>query len=290
MQEKEYIIFGFGLSGIGCALTLLNAGKKIRIFELDYDYPMRGYFFIGPTRLNPVWMKGGHFDTLCINELRKYKIEREFIHDQNTLLNLGLWVDEEKYEVKDQFSDKHIILASSGKIAPIPDSVKYSEDSWKGISLDTWSDAFFVKGKKAVIVGYGDWMINQYLMARANDVNPLIISEKEQLSGQDFLIEKLNAFDDLNIIFNSKVTQILSEKDGEVYSIEYNHDGNLHQMDCSVVFWANELEKNYFPLTKSFVKELGDSGRLTVTGMLRGVPYFDHLALFEDGIQVANNI
>ena len=121
------------------------------------------------------------------------------------------------------------------------------EDSFKGkgVSYCATCDGAFFKGKVTAIVGGGNTALEDALFLSNNCKKVYLIHRREEFRGNQILVDSILKRENIEILYNSKITQINGEL--SVSSIVINTDGQEKTHDVSGVFVAIGLIPNNQP-------------------------------------------
>lgn len=110
----------------------------------------------------------------------------------------------------------------------------------RGVSYCATCDGNFFRGKDVVIVGGGDTAAADaiYLSRICNKI--AIFVRSDRLSATAIYHERLKELDNVDIVWNTIVTEIFPGEDGRVggVSITNRDTGDMQRFDCSAVFVA----------------------------------------------------
>lgn len=218
----DLIIIGMGISGISAAIYAKRNNLNVLVIEKDTpggllnkintinNYP--GYKEItGPD------LSFKLFEQFNENNI-PYKIEEVLkIEEEN----------EQKLVItkKGQYKCKYIIIAT-GRVPRklgIPNEDKFLG---KGISTCALCDGNLYKGKDIAIVGGGNSAIEEaiYLSKIVNQV--YLIHRKNQFSAEKELVEDLKKCKNINILYNTNITEII-EKEEKITAIRLDNKKQL---------------------------------------------------------------
>lgn len=221
MNLYDCVVIGAGVAGMTSALYLKRANLNILLIEKSApggqinktteieNYP--GFKKImGPDLAQNMYeqIKENHIDLQYGNVLE--------IIDNQTYKTIKT----NKGEVK----TKYVIIAT-GRVPRKLNLANEEELIGHGISYCAICDGFFFKNKKVAIVGGGNSALTGalYLSNIASQI--YIINRSDNLRADKTLQDKVLAKDNIEILYNSKVTKILKE-DNYLKGIEVN-DNNI---------------------------------------------------------------
>ncbi|MBT4387016.1 FAD-dependent oxidoreductase, partial [Candidatus Woesearchaeota archaeon] len=146
------------------------------------------------------------------------------------------------------------IIISSGASARWLNIESEKEFKGKGVSTCATCDGFFYKGKDVIIVGGGDSACEEahYLSKLCNKVN--IIVRKDKMRASHIMRERVEKINNINILYNSKIEEILGDNTGVTgVKLINNQNNETSNIDVHGVF----LAIGHVPNTK-FVEGLVD--------------------------------
>jgi len=164
--------------------------------------------------------------------------------------DLKLWVNDQ-----DEIICETVIIATgaSAKYLGLPSEKKYLELGG-GVSACAVCDGFFYKGQEVAIVGAGDSACEEahYLSKLCNKVN--IIVRKDKMRASHIMRERVEKINNINILYNSKIEEILGDNTGVTgVKLINNQNNETSNIDVHGVF----LAIGHVPNTK-FVEGLVD--------------------------------
>lgn len=207
MKNYDTVIIGSGISGMTCAIYLKRANQKVLIIEKEApggelnkastieNYP--GYEKIsGPDLAYNIY-----------NQLQFYQPDFLFeevmkiIPETNTI----------KTSTK-EINYKNLVIATGRRNRTLN---LENEDKYigKGISFCATCDGALYKNEDVIVIGGANSAISEalYLSEICNKV--YLIYRKEQLRGEEILKERLNAKKNIEIIYNTEITNYVTEND-----------------------------------------------------------------------------
>jgi thioredoxin reductase (NADPH) len=138
----------------------------------------------------------------------------------------------------------------------------------RGVGYCAVCDGFFFRNKTAVVVGGGNTAITDALYLSKICKKVIVIHRRNSFSAENILVERLNKAENVEIRFNSKVSEIIG--DNLVNSVKLK-DGSTIETDG--VFIAigiiprNEAVKDIVDTDKSGYIIADESGKTSVDGL-----------------------
>lgn len=248
----DIIIVGAGPAGLTAAIYGRRALKNVLVLEaLSYGGQIINTLDIEnyPAAAH---ISGYDFATNLYNQVKELGAEVKFEKVTN-ITDMG---DIKKViTTKNEYETKTIILATGA------DNRKLgleNEDSLigKGISYCATCDGNFFKGKDVAVVGGGNTALEDtlYLTDLVNKV--YLIHRRDEFRGDLTIIEKLKEKDNVEFVYNSNVTKLISDDKLEAIEVT-NKDGSKKEINVSGLFVAigkvpeNENFKNLISLDDS---------------------------------------
>ena len=248
----DIIIVGAGPAGLTAAIYGRRALKSVLVLEaLSYggqtintldieNYPAAAH------------ISGFDFATNLYNQVKELGAEVK-VEKVTNITDMG---DIKKVATaKNEYETKTIILATGA------DNRKLGlekEDSLigKGISYCATCDGNFFKGKDVAVVGGGNTALEDtlYLTDLVNKV--YLIHRRDEFRGDPTIVEKLKEKDNVEFVYNSNVTKLISNDKLEAIEVT-NKDGSKKEINVSGLFVAigkvpeNENFKNLISLDDS---------------------------------------
>ncbi len=224
----DIVIIGAGPAGLTAGIYGARAGKKVIILEST----MYGGQII---KSNNVENYPG------IKTISGYQFAKE-LYDQ--AISFGCVIKYEKVTGieknnvitnKETYSTKTIIIATGLKNKKL--GIKNEETFiGKGISYCATCDGNFYKGKNVAVTGSGNTALEEaiYLSKIVKHVYLLVRSPKMHV--ESLMLDKVKAIDNIDIIFNAKISAIEGKESLE--SIIYNTNNGDKNLDVSALFVA----------------------------------------------------
>ena len=248
----DIIIVGAGPAGLTAAIYGRRALKSVLVLEaLSYGGQIINTLDIEnyPAAAH---ISGFDFATNLYNQVKELGAEVKFEKVTN-ITDMG---DIKKVATaKNEYETKTIILATGA------DNRKLgleNEDSLigKGISYCATCDGNFFKGKDVAVVGGGNTALEDtlYLTDLVNKV--YLIHRRDEFRGDPTIVEKLKEKDNVEFVYNSNVTKLISNDKLEAIEVT-NKDGTKKEINVSGLFVAigkvpeNENFKNLISLDDS---------------------------------------
>ena len=248
----DIIIVGAGPAGLTAAIYGRRALKSVLVLEaLSYGGQIINTLDIEnyPAAAH---ISGFDFATNLYNQVKELGAEVKFEKVTN-ITDMG---DIKKVATaKNEYETKTIILATGA------DNRKLgleNEDSLigKGISYCATCDGNFFKGKDVAVVGGGNTALEDtlYLTDLVNKV--YLIHRRDEFRGDPTIVEKLKEKDNVEFVYNSNVTKLISNDKLEAIEVT-NKDGSKKEINVSGLFVAigkvpeNENFKNLISLDDS---------------------------------------
>lgn len=229
----DIIIVGAGPAGLTAAIYGRRALKSVLVLEaLSYGGQIINTLDIEnyPAAAH---ISGFDFATNLYNQVKELGAEVKFEKVTN-ITDMG---DIKKVATaKNEYEAKTIILATGA------DNRKLgleNEDSLigKGISYCATCDGNFFKGKDVAVVGGGNTALEDtlYLTDLVNKV--YLIHRRDEFRGDPTIVEKLKEKDNVEFVYNSNVTKLISNDKLEAIEVT-NKDGSKKEIKVSGLFVA----------------------------------------------------
>lgn len=229
----DIIIVGAGPAGLTAAIYGKRALKNVLVLEaLSYGGQIINTLDIEnyPAAAH---ISGFDFATNLYNQVKELGAEIKFEKVTNIIDN-----DDIKKVVtsKGEYETKTIIIATGA------DNRKLgleNEDKLigKGISYCATCDGNFFKGKDVAVVGGGNTALEDalYLTDLVNKV--YLIHRRDEFRGDPTIVEKLKEKDNVEFVYNSNVTKLISNDKLEGVEVT-NKDGSTKELSISGLFVA----------------------------------------------------
>lgn len=219
MKKYDCIVIGAGVAGMTAALYLKRSNLNVLLLEREMpggqlnktteieNYP-------GFTKINGTDLALSIYEQIKKQDITyKYGNVVEIIDGKDTKIvktNRG------------EFETENIILAT-GRIPRKLELENEEKLVSHGISYCAICDGMFFKDKEVAVVGGGNSALTGALYLSNICSKVYIINRRDELRAGTMLQEKLKEKNNIEILFNSKVTKI-NEKDNILDSIDVNNE------------------------------------------------------------------
>jgi thioredoxin reductase (NADPH) len=133
---------------------------------------------------------------------------------------------------------KSVIIATGAKYRHL-ESPGEEEFAGKGVSYCATCDGFFFSGKEVAVVGGGDTAIGEAIYLSSLCSKVLVIHRRDQLRATKTLANKAKSINNIEFIWDSKVSSILGDEKGvNKLQIENVRGSEKRSLECSGVFIA----------------------------------------------------
>lgn len=138
----------------------------------------------------------------------------------------------------------------------------------RGVGYCAVCDGFFYRNKTVVVVGGGNTAVTDALYLSKICKKVILVHRRDSLRAEKILVERLENAENVEIMFNSEVSEILGEKSTDGVLLK-----NGEKLDCDGVFIAvgivprSETVKDLAKLDKSGYIVADESGRTSLDGL-----------------------
>lgn len=138
----------------------------------------------------------------------------------------------------------------------------------RGVGYCAVCDGFFYRNKTVVVVGGGNTAVTDALYLSKICKKVILVHRRDSLRAEKILTERLENAENVEIMFNSEVSEILGEKSANGVLLK-----NGEKLDCDGVFIAvgivprSDTVKNLAELDKSGYIVADESGRTSLDGL-----------------------
>jgi thioredoxin reductase (NADPH) len=230
----DVIIIGSGPAGLTAAIytsrarltTLLVTGVEwggqLMLTTDVENYPGFKDGILGPELIDQMWKQAERFGT---EFLRDNVIKVDF-----SSRPLKVWTEDKELEGR-------TVIIATGASARWLGLESETRLRGRGVSICATCDAPFFRGKTAVVVGGGDWALEEALTL-AKFVNKVhVVHRRDQLRGSKILQERVFSNPKIEIVWNSEVLEILGKQRVEGVRLKRTDYSELF-LDCDAVFIA----------------------------------------------------
>lgn len=138
----------------------------------------------------------------------------------------------------------------------------------RGVGYCAVCDGFFYRNKTVVVVGGGNTAVTDALYLSKICKKVILVHRRDSLRAEKILVERLENAENVEIMFNSEVSEILGEKNADGVMLK-----NGEKIDCDGVFIAvgivprSDTVKNLAELDKSGYIVADESGKTSLDGL-----------------------
>lgn len=232
---KDLIVIGAGPAGLSAAIygkragldvlvideSGLGGGQVLTTYEVD-NYPgLPGIsgFDLGEKLKNHATDAGTEFLTAAVNSIVK----------NGKIFAVG--TDEGDYE------SKAVVVATGAKHKHL--SIPGEEELLgMGVSYCATCDGAFFRKRTVAVVGGGDVALEDALFLARGCAKVYLIHRRDSFRGAKVLADKVMNTDNIEIIYNAKVTEIMGEDQVEKISIEFTDGNAAKEVEVNGIFIA----------------------------------------------------
>ena len=248
----DVAIIGAGPAGITAAIYALRAGAKVTIFEKNIYGGQTA--IIDSLENYPGFSKisGADFANALYNQV--VSLGAEFVFSEVKSVDFK---EEEKCistAGDGDFYAKSVVIANGLKRRLL--GCKGEEKfAGRGVSYCATCDGAFFKSKNVIVVGGGNTALEDALYLSNICKEVTLIVRKNYFRGEEFLVNAVNNTENINVMFESNITEICGEK--FVTSVVVNTQDEIKHMKIDGVFIAigyepdNSIYENQIELNES---------------------------------------
>lgn len=247
---KDLVIVGAGPAGLSAAIygkragldllvvdeSGLGGGQVLTTYEVD-NYPgLPGVsgFELGDKLKNHAEEAGAEFLTASVLNIRKKDTAFVVSTDEGD-------VESKTVVVATGAKHKHLMIPGEEELTGM------------GVSYCATCDGAFFRNRITAVVGGGDVALEDALFLARGCSKVYLIHRRDEFRGAKVLADKVKNTENIEIVYNAKVTGIYGDNMVEKISVEYT-DGNApKELEVNGIFIAVGME----PVTE-VVKELAD--------------------------------
>lgn len=243
-MKYDAIIIGMGVAGISAAVYAARSGCKVLMFE-----KMRPGGIINTIDAIENYpgipkISGPDFAYQLFEQINQLQVP----YKMEEVIEISVEGDTKIVKTKENVYESSQVLIATGRspiLLGLPNEEKLIG---KGISTCALCDGYLYKGKEIAVVGGGNSALQEALYL-ANIVKKIyLIHRRDEFRGDNELVERIKNTNNIEIVYNSQVTEIKEEKE-ELKSIIINQE---KEIPVSALF----IYIGYAPKT-DFAKSLG---------------------------------
>jgi thioredoxin reductase (NADPH) len=240
-EQKELIIIGAGIAGMAAAIYAKRSGLDFFLFE---DKAPGGQLLLMENIDNYIGLGLGIKGKALAGNLER------------TLSDLEINIQKEravKLEIKKQglvlttkessYSTKSVIIATGASFKKL--GIQGEENFLgKGVSYCAVCDGFFFKGKEVAVVGGGNTAVEEALYLSEIAKKVTLIHRRDKLRALDCLQKDLFAKKNIEVRFNSRISQIKGSGLVEELVLEDTKTGKEKSLTVQGLFVAIGIKPN----------------------------------------------
>lgn len=288
MEEYNTIIIGSGIAGMSAAIYLRRAGIKTMIIEsnmpggqLNYASTIENY--PGYEEIN-----GTDLALNILNQLNKYN--PDFLYEevlQVDLKNKIITTNNQKLKYQ------NLIIASGRRNKKL--GLK-NEDKYigHGISFCATCDGALYKDKEVAVVGGANTAISEALYLSNICKKVYLIYRKDELRAEPILKDRLTEHSNIEIIYNSNITNYITKKDKLTgIKLDNNQTINISCLFIAIGYIPNseiydvEKDNGYILVDENYKTNIDN---VYACGDVIKKEVYQLITSASEGITAANNI
>ncbi|MFH1063624.1 MAG: FAD-dependent oxidoreductase [Candidatus Woesearchaeota archaeon] len=203
----DTIIIGAGISGLTAAMYASRKKMKFEIISSDFG----GQFMVSGEVLNyPGIVKttGAEFSSTMEEQMKfnDVNVKTETVTGIERIKdNFKIRTDKSEYETRS------IILATGARARKlgVPGEEEFAK---KGLTYCSICDGPLFAGKEVAVIGGGDAALEAVDFLKEIVSKMYVLVRDDKFTGHEYLIERVNKNDKVEVIFNADTTEILGDK------------------------------------------------------------------------------
>jgi thioredoxin reductase (NADPH) len=225
-QKEKVIIIGSGAAGLTAAIYAARAnlnplviegiqpGGQLTITTDVENYPGYADVVQGPWMMEQM-------------RLQAIKVGARIISDIVTKVNFKNDIKNITLDSKKVFESETIII-TTGAQAKWLGLESENQFNGKGVSACATCDGFFYRNKKVAVIGGGNTAVEEALYLSNICSKVILVHRRDELRSEKILQERLFARDNIEVIWNSVVSEIKGDENG-VNALELNSTNSTAQ-------------------------------------------------------------
>ena len=226
VQKEKVIIIGSGAAGLTAAIYAARAnlnplviegiqpGGQLTITTDVENYPGYADVVQGPWMMEQM-------------RLQAIKVGARIISDIVTKVNFKNDIKKITLDSKKVFESKTIII-TTGAQAKWLGLESENQFNGKGVSACATCDGFFYRNKQVAVIGGGNTAVEEALYLSNICSKVTLVHRRDELRSEKILQERLFARDNIEVIWNSVVSEIKGDENG-VNALELNSTNSTAQ-------------------------------------------------------------
>ncbi len=160
------------------------------------------------------------------------------------------------------------VLIATGSV-PKPSGIKGEAEFFgKGVSTCATCDGFFYKNRDVVVIGGGDTAIEEAIYLANICKTVYIVHRREEFRASPHEVEKLNKYDNIELVLNHTTEEIIGDNMGVTGVIVKSKDTNelrtIDAMGAFIFVGRDVLNQTLIQEDGSFLCDTNDSGEVIV--------------------------
>lgn len=265
----DILIIGAGPAGLTAAIYCRRAGKSVLVLEKET--------FGGQITYSPKVENYPGFCELSGAELGEKLVEQALFFGAEIELDKATGiVDHGSYKtVRGEYADypaKAVIIASGSRHRQLG-LPRENEFIGNGVSYCALCDGAFYKGREVAVVGGGNTALQDAVLLSDICTKVTIIQNLGFCTGEQALIDKLKAKDNVSFIFNTVIDELEGGDELEALMLENTETGKQERFPVNGIFVAigqvpeNKPFENVCDLSEQGYIEAGESTFTKTSGI-----------------------
>lgn len=232
MGDFDLIIIGAGPAGLTAAIYAARSGLKAIVLEKSVP---GGQVAITPLVENWPGMTrvpGKQLMDMMVEHAKQYA----HMHEGEDVREIKVGKRIEVITQSGKYLGNAVLIATGAthKKLGVP-----GEDRLygKGVSYCATCDAFFYKGRKAIVAGGGNTAITDALYLDSIGAKVMIVHRRDSFKAEKQLVDSIMS-KKFEIVWNANITEILGDKNVEGVNVKDTVTGKERRIDADAVFVA----------------------------------------------------
>ncbi|HNB74394.1 MAG TPA: FAD-dependent oxidoreductase [Acidobacteriota bacterium] len=293
-MNLQVIVLGNNLTGMAAAQKLAEQGVSVGVAELPEERSFPELLSIDPTPFNSTEMKGFEFWYLMDHLYQQHQISHWGGKNSSWMIEY----QESRFLLKSdtspiEYTAQTLIYCPylCPPLAYPPPKETIERLHGYSVSWCTSSDGYFCRGKKVVVVGSGDWALEQALIVADFASEVVIVCPQPQLNlRRNTLMTRLHQKSNIRVLNKSQVTDLITQNQYPICGIRYLQENISRELSCEFLFLATEIEDGNTLIEPSSTVSAQLRELAYQAGTITGIHYAEHDLLVKDGFRVAQNI
>lgn len=284
MTELDYLVIGFSIAGVAAAERL---SREARVAIADYaldNASLEELLVVNPTGWSGRPVSGEDFQREALQRLDVAGVRRLLVTPASIEIADGVIVRDVAGR---QIRCQGFVFAPNGSDPGLPRALNAERLFGHGVSFSGVADIAFAARRPVAVLGCGARAHQEVTRASRSvaKVYWLCSNTIESNTAARIAPSVIEVFE------GATLTALEEDYRGNLAGVRFDQDGQSSEIDVVALFVAQDLVTSWSLFgNEARARKVGEKGRVAFAGIAMGLPYTDHIGLFESGVRAAERV